>query len=140
MDEDDVGDVVEKSAKKNPMEPWKKNMRKLRKRLGAIKWVRKLGHLLETQNDWDAEITPWARGVREIIMSMDKSSKQYVKDKARAGREKQKRGEKKVRKKAKRRARKAAGRKTQDSSNSSSSDSETTSSEERSTAPPLVQT
>ena len=132
MDEDDVGDVGEKSAKKNPMEPWNQNVRKLRKRLGAIKWVRKLGHLLETQNDWDEEIPPWVHAVWEIIMSMDKSSKQYVKDKARAGREKQKRREKKDRKKAKPSARKAAGKKTQDSSNSSSSDSETTSSEDNS--------
>ena len=51
MEEDDVGDVGEKSAKRNPAEQSKKNAWKLRKHPGAIKWVRKLGHLLETQND-----------------------------------------------------------------------------------------
>ena len=110
-------------------------MRKPRKHPDAIKWVRKLGHLLETQTDWDEEIPPWARGVWEIIMGMDKSGKQYLKDEALAEREKQKRREKKARKKAKREARKAAGRKTRDSSESSSSDTETTSSEEGSDSP-----
>ena len=115
VDEDDAGDAGEKSAKKNSIELLKKNVRKLRKHPSAIQWVRKLGHLLETQNDWDEEIPPWARGVWEIIMSMDKSGKQYSKDEARAEREKQKRREKKARKKAKRQARKSAGKNTRDS-------------------------
>ena len=68
----------------------------------------------------------------EIIMSMDKSSKQYLKDEARAEREKQKRREKRARKKAKQQARKAAGKKSRDLSESSSSGSETSSSEESS--------
>ena len=51
MDEDDVGEAGEKQAKRNPTEMSKKNVRKPRNRLGAIKWVKKLGQLLETQND-----------------------------------------------------------------------------------------
>ena len=132
MDEDGVGDKVEKSAKRNPTELSKKNVRKLRQRPVAIKWVRKLRQLLETQNDRHEKIPPWACGVWEIIMSMNKSAKQYLKDEARAKREKQKQREKKARKKAKRQARKEAGKKTRDSCDSSSSDNETSSSEKSS--------
>ena len=89
MDEDDVGDAGGKSAKRNPTELSKKNVRKLRKHSCAIKWVRKLGQLLENQHDWDEEIPQWVRSIWEIILSMDKSGKQYLKDEARAEREKQ---------------------------------------------------
>ena len=132
MDEDDVGDAGEKSAKRNPTKLLKKNVRKLRKRPGAIKWVWKFGQLLENQNDGEGETPQWARGVWEILLSMDKSCKQYLKDEATAVREKQKRGEKRARKKAKRQARKAAGKKSRDSSESWSNDSTMSSSDESS--------
>ena len=38
----------------------KKNVRKLRKRPGAVKWVRKLGQLIEKKADWDNELPDWA--------------------------------------------------------------------------------
>ena len=85
-----------KQSKKNPTELSKRNVRKLRKGLGAIKWVRKLGQLLETQNDWDADLPPWAHGVWTIILGMDKSGKQHLKEEARTEREKQKRKEKRA--------------------------------------------
>ena len=58
MEEDDVGTTEEPRVKKNPTELSKRNVRKLRKRPGAIKWVRKLGQLLENQNDWEMELPP----------------------------------------------------------------------------------
>ena len=118
-----------KQSQENPAEPSKRNVRKPRKRPGGIKWVRKLGQLLETQNDWDADLPPWAHGVWNIILSMDKLGKPYLKDKARAQREKQKR---KARKKAKQQARKAAGKKARDSSELSKSESTSSSSDESS--------
>ena len=132
IDEDDVGNAGGKSTKRNPTERSKKKVRKLRKRPGAIKWVRKLGRLLENQHYWDEEIPQWARSVWEIILSMNKSGKQYLKDEARADREKQKQREKKARKKAKRQASKASGKKSQDSMESSSNDSTMSSSDESS--------
>ena len=46
-------------------EPSKRNVRKLRTRPGAIKWVRKLGQLLENQNDWEMDLPPWAQKARK---------------------------------------------------------------------------
>ena len=132
MEKDDAGLTDEPRVKKNPTELSKRNARKLRKRPGAIKRVRKLGQLPENQNDWEMDLPPWAHSVWEIILSMDKSGKQLLKDEARAERAKERQREKKARKKAKRQARKVAGKKTKGASDSSSSSSGSSSSDESS--------
>ena len=63
MEMEDADGADGKQSKKNPTEPTKRNVRKPRKRSGAIKWVRKLGQLLETQNDGDVDLPLWAHGV-----------------------------------------------------------------------------
>ena len=51
----------------------KKNVRKLQKRLGAAKWVRRLGGLIEMKADSENELPDWANDLWDIILSFDKT-------------------------------------------------------------------
>ena len=101
----------------------KKNLRKLRKHPGAAKWVGKLGQLIKLRADWENEPPDWVNELWDIILSLDKTGKQYLKNEACADKAREKRKQKKAKKKAPRKASKKAGKKVNRDSQSTSSSS-----------------
>ena len=80
------------------------NLRRVRKRKGAAKWIHKLSKMVETMAKNSAEEVPMgviAREIWDIIMELDKDGRRLLKDKAKNKRRREREKKKKAKAKAK---------------------------------------
>ena len=105
------------SLQKEPVGLNRDNLRRVRKRKGAPKWVRRLSKMVETMAKNSAEEVPMgviAQEILDVIMEPDKDGRRLLKDEAK-NRKQREREKKKAKAKAKKRAKKEQKRRKQES-------------------------
>ena len=140
------------SLREEPLGLNRDNLRRVRKRKGAPKWVRKMSKMVEAMAKSSAEELPMAVIAQEmwdVIMELDKDGRRLLKDEAKNRKQREREKKKKAKAKAKKQAKKEQKRRKQESrkkakradtdssadSSSSSDSSNTTSSGSSSESP-----
>ena len=119
MDEDGTTAGMELlSLQEEPLGLNKDNLRRIRKRKGAPKWVRGLSKMVEAMAENSAKEVPMGVIVQEIwdvIMELDKDGRHHLKDEAKNRKQREREKKKKAKAKAKKRAKKEQKRRKQES-------------------------
>ena len=106
------------SLQEEPLGLNRDNLRWVRKRKGAPKWVRKLSKMVETMAKNSAEEVPMgviAQEMWDVIMELDKDGRRLLKDEAKNRKQREREKKKKAKAKAKKRAKKEQNRRKQES-------------------------
>ena len=115
MEEDGTTTGMEPiSLQEEPLGLNRDSLRRVRKRKGAPKWVRKLSKMVETMAKNSAEEVPMgviAQEIWGVIMELDKDGRRLLKDKAKNRKQREREKKKKAKAKAKKSQGKKAGEK-----------------------------